>query len=261
MLDNVEQDLPNIDSLTDFIYIDQTRTKSILAQFINNGVQTSVKEEVTQTDSSTSEIGFNKWAIGKRSGTKQGSRKYACEFDASHSLPSLLLDLLDQYQFIHRDITKANIGNIVLFSGNYRIFDVSIFEKGIPLVLMMHEGKKSSKNKEEKVIMKALELFPKNLQIDLIDENDKRYWMALKKESLLINTEDLLLSNGTNSPYKWFVVGIIDEIPNGVKDTNTLFSDHKTQITEVSNLIREFIGRNEQSYSITPILIFRKITK
>ncbi|EGT79865.1 hypothetical protein BFQ30_00160 [Haemophilus quentini] len=261
MSNNAAQTLPNIDSLTDFIYIDQERTRNILAQFINKGVLTAFKEEFTETDSSTGEIGFQKWAIGKRSGTQQDSQKYAREFDVSHSLPFSLLNLLDQYQFIHRDIATANIGNIVLFSGDYRIFDVSIFEKVIPLALIMHEGKKSSKNKEEKAIMKALELFPKNLQIDLIDENDRRYWMALKKESLLINTEDLLLSNGTNSPYRWFVVGIVDEIPNGGKEPNTLFSDHKTQITEVSNLIKEFIGRNEQSYSITPILIFRKITK
>ena len=61
MSNNAAQTLPNIDSLTDFIYIDQERTRNILAQFINKGVLTAFKEEFTETDSSMGEIGFNKW--------------------------------------------------------------------------------------------------------------------------------------------------------------------------------------------------------
>lgn len=262
MSNNAAQDLPNIDSLTDFIYIDQERTRNILAQFINKGVLTAFKEEFTETDSSTGEIGFQKWAIGKRSGTQQDSKKYAREFDVSPSLPLSLLDHLSEQGFIKDKVADAKVGNIVHISGEYRIFDISLIDKALPILQFLQDEKEDIPPAD--VLSQFMQLFPKSLQIDIRDESGKLYWLPLKKESMRITPEDILLSNGVTNRDRWHVVGILENKPasesrKGIQPFK--FRDKKTQLLEINSTIKELIGRNDESYSITPILIFRKITK
>ncbi|WP_410685919.1 hypothetical protein [Avibacterium paragallinarum] len=260
MSNNVEQGLPSIDFLTDFIYIDQIKTRNFLAQFVNKGVLSAFKEEFIESDASASKLGVNKVFIAEKSGQQQDTQKYAREYDTSHSLPLTLLDLLSEHSFIKQSISDAAIGNLLLISGEYRIFDTSLLEKVIPVAGMVAGKSKKNISQEQQAINKALALFPKNLQIDLIDDNDVKYWVPLKRENLLINIDDLLLANGTYNADKWFILGILENMPSNHLENNR-FNDAKAVLSEMYNPMREIVGRDTESYSITPILIFRKITR
>lgn len=268
MSNNVEQDLLNIDFLTDFIYIDEIKTRNFLVQFVNNkGVLSAFKEEFSESDVSASKLGVNKVFIAEKSGQQQDMQKYAREYDASHSLPHSLLDFLDQYGFIKDKITEADIGNIVHISGEYRIFDISLLDKALPLLQMITEiDSDNSEVPPIHVMSQFMQLFPKSLQIDIRDEYGYHYWLPLKKEAMRINPEDIVLSNGVINRDRWHVVGILENKPDkdptlrkGIQPHK--FGDDKASLLEMNSAIKGMIGRNENSYSITPILIFRKISK
>lgn len=137
------------------------------------------------------------------------------------------------------------------------MFDASLLEKALPIATF--GGSKKKKDPTEKELKAILPLFPKNLQIDLIDDNGKQHWAALKKENLLIDIEDLFLSNGTRNADRWYLLGILENTPK-IEPTEH-FNDMKAEFSSVYNELKNFLGRNDESYSIKPILIFRKILK
>ncbi|KGQ31212.1 hypothetical protein P375_08005 [Gallibacterium genomosp. 2] len=267
MSNNVEQDLLNIDFLTDFIYIDEIKTRNFLAQFINQGVLSSLKEEFSESDSYSSKVGLNNVFVAEKGGQQLDSQKYSREYDASYSLPLTLLNLLSQHSFIKDKITEADIGNIVHISGEYRIFDISLLDKALPLLQMITEiDSDNSEVPPIHVMSQFMQLFPKSLQIDIRDEYGHHYWLPLKKEAMRINPEDIVLSNGVINRDRWHVVGILENKPDNDpamrKGTQPYkFLDNKADLLQMSSAIKEMMGRNIHSYSITPILIFRKISK
>lgn len=110
MSENVVQDSQNIDFLTDFLYIDQRRVNSLIAQLVRSGLLTSYKEEFSETDSRSGEFGLKLGLDAKTIGIQQDSQRVVREYDSSHSLPLMLLDLLDAYQFIKQG--RIDIPNI-----------------------------------------------------------------------------------------------------------------------------------------------------
>lgn len=256
---NVEgQEQQTIDFLTDFIYVDSIRAKQFISQLLTSGVMTSYKEEIASSDTMNARMGINKILVGERTNIEQDSEKWVREYDTSSFLPKNLLDLLGENGFIKTDISTAKIGHLVLISGEYRIFDISFIEKAIPLF------KKENKEAIPEGIDEFFNLLPKSLQLDIRDEKGNFYWSALKKESLLINVEDFILSNGITNRDKWFVLGILENLPKGKLKKGIQphkFEDDKSNIVSANQFIQEAIGRKETSYSVTPVLIFRKITK
>ncbi|WP_315569227.1 hypothetical protein [Haemophilus parahaemolyticus] len=253
------QDLPTIDFLTDFLYVDEKRAKQFLAQLVTEGVLSSYKEEIGNADSSTGELGFSSIITGKKTGNIQNSERYVREYDASHSLPSLLLDFLGQNGFIKNSIDNAQVGNLVLISGEYRLFDLSLIEKAMPFLNAVE-----NENPLPDGIDKLFNLFPKSLQVDIRDDRGNFYWLALKKEDMWINVDDVLLSNGITNRDKWFVLGILENLPDAKAKKGHhpyKFQDEKTDVLSIYDHIQELIGRKGSSYAVTPLLIFRKIGK
>lgn len=254
MQENVAQDSQDIDFLTDFLYVDQRRVNSLIAQLVRSGLLTGYKEEFSETDSRSGEFGVKLGLQGKASGAQQESQKIVREYDSSHSLPLLLLDLLDAHHFIKRGVDNAQLGNIVLVSGEYRLFDISTLEKVLPLL----QEQKFVNSKDQKTFKKTFDLFPKSLQLDLTD-GKYNYWSPLKKENLVIDTEDLLLSNGVHNLGEWYILGLLENTPN--QQAAPKFKDEKAAFSELYEHIKQMIGKPNNSYGVSPILIFRKITK
>lgn len=259
MLESKAQDLPRIDLLTDFIYIDDVKVRYFLAQLFRAGVLTQFKEEKAYTDSYKTNVGLNKIAVAQKESVLQDSNKLSYEYDTYHSLPSLLLDALSENNFIKKDILQAENGNLVLISGSYRIFDVGLLEKLMPIAKLFKNDKKAPKDRELNAMTEALKMLPKNLQIDLVDSHQNCYWASLKKENLLVNIEDILLSSGNLNKDEWFVLGILENRPNEFSEP--IFDDMKSQLSGVYDSMRRLFGRPDDSFSVTPVLIFRKILK
>lgn len=123
-------------------------------------------------------------------------------------------------------------------------------------------------------------LLPHGTQAILRGQRD-HVWCGLKEDCLITSTSELFLNHGVKIPGRWNILGILDARPDDVagppeqqfeaaksampNDSSGLF----TLVTQgfggfidgIAPLARMMLGRNSTSYGITPLLIFREITR
>ena len=86
--------------------------------------------------------------------------------------------------------------------------------------------------------------------------------MTINRDFLTINPDDMFLKYGGKIPGEWFVVGLIDALPEEHENNNNLnfpINPLKDGISEMLNAIKALAGRGDDSYGITPLVIFRKM--
>lgn len=282
------QDPQSIDSIFDFLFVDNERLRSWFAQVFDDGVLLSHKKTSHSGDASSKELSGTVEVGGKidaflasadmkgKGQARDGSNSFANtshekNFDATWSLPLSVLDRLDEFSFIQRDISTARIGSLVLLSGRPQIIDIKfmqdIWEPAVNFVL--GNQKITHKNKTEASSAKAAmanlnEIFrkmPPSPQMLLCDENENLTWACIKEEHMVVSTSSLALTHGDAISGNWHVLGVLDAVPNEyASEPLPLWKSELLQAA--SNLlgsIREMMGRPTNAYGITPVLIFRTI--
>ncbi|HDS8977637.1 TPA: hypothetical protein QHR34_002847 [Raoultella ornithinolytica] len=278
----MEQEQQSTDSLYDFLYVDNQRASSLLAQMHGPGVVTSIKHVTAEIDKSLSDAGFDlkilKSKIGVEETINQTQEK---SFDASWTLPINLLDKLDENDLIRTELNGERLGSTVLCKGKMRIFDISVFQKSVPFIAKMMEmeqpklppkAKKTNFNVDEQFIApgvtfgmmkEVLNIVPNTLQVDFINEAAQTIWMTINRDYLTINPDDMVLKYGSSLPGEWYVIGFIDALPEAEEDMMDTFTFEpnamKDGITGMLSGIRDLAGRSSNSYGMTPLVIFRKI--
>lgn len=275
----MEQESPTIDSLYDFLYVDKERASSLLTQLYAPGVVTSVKRVSSESEKTTNSGGFDlKLAKGNASIDEAISQTQERLFDASWALPINLLDKLSEADLIKTGISAERLGNTVLIKGKIRFFDISFFQKSLPFIgkMVMNEIPKGQRNKlklEDLPVSDGLtfgmvdnlfDVIPNTLQVDFVDDHGNNIWMTISKEYLTINPDDMVLKYGGVIPGEWFVIGLVDALPdyqNQYDLSYQQFPDHplKDGFKDMLKAIREMAGRSESSYGMTPLVVFRKI--
>jgi hypothetical protein len=93
---------------------------------------------------------------------------------------------------------------------------------------------------------------------------DYKVWMSLRKESLIIPPGDLLLKHGAGIAGVWNVIGILDAVPDA-QHPITMYTSPGGPImgmlTGFYPAARALYGRPSDAFGMTPILIYRKITR
>lgn len=275
----MEQGSQTTDSLYDFLYVDKERVSSLLTQLYAPGVVTSVKRVSSESEKTTNSGGFDlKLAKGNASIDEAISHTQERLFDASWALPINLLDKLTEADLIKTGISAERLGNTVLIKGRIGFFDISFFQKSLPFIgkTIMNDLPKNQKNRvklEEIPISEDMtfgmvdDLFnviPNTLQVDFVDDHKNNIWMTLAKEYLTINPDDMVLKYGGVIPGEWFVIGLVDALPDCEHQDNSGYQDFpehplKDGFKDMLKAIREMAGRSENSYGMTPLVVFRKI--
>jgi len=277
----VEQEQPSIDSLYDFLYIDKIRASSLTAQLYGPGVVTAIKMVTSDTDKSTKGVGLDVKILKGNTAVEEAiSHTQEKQFDASWSLPINLLDQLSEAGFIRHGLNGEQLGNTVSVKGNMRIFDISMLQKSIPFVSRMFsqeppklppKAQKKQPNADDievapgvtvGMVRDILNVIPNTLQVDFIDEQGNTIWMTINRDFLTINPDDMVLKYGGKIPGDWYVVGMIDALPDSHFDSSSLnfpINPLKDGISEMLNGIKALAGRGDDSYGITPLVIFRKL--
>lgn len=277
-----EHESQSTDSLYDFLYVDNQRASSLLAQMHGSGVVTSIKQVTAEVEKSQKDAGFDLKLIKSKVGVEE-SINYSHEksYDASWTLPINLLDKLDENGLIRVELNGERLGSTVLCKGRMRIFDISVFQKSIPFFAKMIEMEQpKSPNKGKKIninlddlpvapgvsfgmMKEVLNIVPNTLQVDFINEAGQTIWMTINRDYLTINPDDMVLKYGSNLPGEWFVVGFIDALPESESDFSEApvfeLNPMKDGITGMLSGIRDLAGRSNASYGMTPLVIFRKI--
>ncbi|MCU8695849.1 MULTISPECIES: DUF6414 family protein [Enterobacteriaceae] len=278
----MEQEQQSTDSLYDFLYVDNQRASSLLAQMHGPGVVTSIKHITAEIDKSMSDAGFDLRIVKAKTGVEETiNQTQEKSFDASWTLPINLLDKLDENGLIRKDLNGERLGSTVLCKGRMRIFDISVLQKSVPFIAKMMEmeqpklppkAKKSNFNVEEQFIApgvtfgmmkEVLNIVPNTLQVDFINEAGQTIWMTINRDYLTINPDDMVLKYGSSLPGEWYVIGFIDALPEAEEDEIDTLSfepnSMKDGIHGMLSGIRGLAGRSSNSYGMTPLVIFRNI--
>lgn len=254
----MEQSEQITDLLYDFIYIDDHKSKILLAQLESNGILTQIKNKYQEEDTNSGEAGVNKIVVAKKIGSTSQSEAVEHSFDTSLSIHLSLLHKLSEHNQIKHDITKSKIGDIVLFNGSVSVLDISTIQKLASSVHLFLDSKKGKSDKQVEAIIKAL---PSQIQFTFLNDENQRAWMTLSDKNMLISSSDLMLKYGSNLDGEWSVIGILDSTPSNDIDI-TASADNRemaTNFASISTQFKKMMGRDPSYFGITPLMIFRKI--
>ncbi|WP_446469229.1 DUF6414 family protein [Xenorhabdus stockiae] len=291
------QDSQGTGSLYDFLYLDKDRIYSIIAQLNGNGVLKTLKQTNGEKNSDTSELDMTGEANAMLLKAKGNAKKKLTEelhdsleltHDTTWSIPLQLLDLLAQGNHITFGTHNSRLGSLSLLGGCIKVFDVATLKQALPLFAQFmqsqeirdpsikNKNKKKSKNKVNSddieivpnvtfgVMNNFLSIVPDSLLIDFYEDTGNESWIMLNKNNLTINASDLFLKYGTSIPGKWYVLGIIDALPDHLADENEVeFDDDEHELraalSTMTEELRVAFGRKPRKYGVTPLIIFRQI--
>ncbi|WP_432481676.1 DUF6414 family protein [Moraxella sp. ZY200743] len=262
-------------SLFDFLYLDNIKIRSFYAQLTGFGSISSVKANNAQNSSLLQEgvVGVNAVAkvdvkLNYTEAENQSSEK---TYDAAPTMPREMINRLDELGFISRELGKKTAGNLVLLKGALSITDIETLKNLLEPTFcvaaeeefkhLYGEKKKQAIKKkidDSKPTVQLIKAIPYALEARLKVGKDM-VWMTLNREEMVGNPHDINLKHGKVLFGEYYVLGVLDAIPNDDMNIDMDTGSFGDVILELSQSLKETMGRNENSYGITPIAIFRVI--
>ncbi|MFT2133180.1 hypothetical protein [Stenotrophomonas maltophilia] len=254
-------------SVFDYLYIDKPRISYLLAQLDSNGVVASHKRLQGLTGTNSGEVkGSLKIMGASASAMESHSETSELHFDASWLLPGNVLDVLNDSSLIKTDLRTAEVGQIVLVSGNLSLFDIDLVKRlwdGMTAYMALEGAGKSSpkaaqaERKKMELAGKVIKDLPPALQLTINDGHDE-VWAQLNAQYMTLDPHSMTMKHGPNVQGTWHVVAILDAVPDEIvtssrRDT-AQFID---MMYPLMGGLRNLIGRPATSYGVTPLLLFR----
>ena len=264
----------------DFLYHDEKRVGSLLAQFDSSfGVLGQIKktQRFASRDTKAKRYGGTLGVKGALSGVREWRNESSESADDSNELvydplwrnAITLVSTMEK-----RDVSSSRsmeIGSIVRVRAAITVLDTDLFSpiladakmmrtlmnKSVPAAKAITEG-------EAKLIVAILKGIPRSLQAYIQAESGELMWCTMRRESMVVRAEEIMLKHGMHVPGTWDVLGVRDTAPvPDDKPSKTPDVARLGQLGEaLSKLVpigREAMGRPSERLGITPILIYREI--
>ncbi|NVM78727.1 hypothetical protein FHW83_004557 [Duganella sp. SG902] len=274
-----EQKSPSEEYLSDFLYIDTARLSHYYSQLSADGLVTQSKRLSKDTHKSTDNVGLKAVVTGSRQSEAGSETSIELQIDPTFSRPQDTLDALYSAGYIGDSLTDAGIGTLFLTHGSISMFDVRMLKTMWPHLgeVVAEEGAKNvvghaqrqkaraAAKKEYSAIMQLISNLPHSLHGSIISADHSLAWFTLKPECMLVNPDDLAFKHGCDLPGEWHMLGIVDAKPNDTIENIVKADALNAQLEGATRVmllhIRQFFGRPEDRYGVTPVLIFRTIKK
>jgi hypothetical protein len=279
----------------DFLYHDARRVGSFLSQFGAYGLVQQVKATEAAAESQSTKTTLSggmdvplvaKAGAGFDVTTSTDERDTAERtFDPLWTHARTLLDYLTEHNLIQHDIWNARLGQIILLKGSLVVLDATML-KGAwqrPVIRRLIEsgaktaakvGQPSASKDEIALLLEMLTLVPHSVQGVIIGTNFNA-WCSLSDAALVTTPSDLVLKHGAFIPGEWQVLGVLDAFlnmdplpnPDGTpaRNIDELVQQHvqtpvATALAAFAPAIRNLIGRPNNFFGITPLIIFREVS-
>ncbi|STY79417.1 hypothetical protein [Moraxella catarrhalis] len=268
------QELPNTELLFDFLYVDTYRIKSYYAQLTGRGALSLLKmsDNTSTTQLKEATLGVPTVGGGKLSFNALTNQLSEHSYDPMPSMPSDVINRLDELGFIERDLTVDNLGNLVLLSGKLGISDISLLKDVSDALLKQLAEEKSSLEtnpkkrkqvyeqeiKANKHIFDFLKQIPYSLEARLILGDDE-VWMTLNRDEIIGSAYEINFKHGDFLSGEYYVLGVLDATPNDDYQSPIIQTQFKLAMTTMVQDLKNLLGRPSTCYGITPVAIFRVI--
>ena len=227
--------------------------------------------------------------------TKEASTRV---YDPYWSNARAFLDHLSSNGLIHLDVTTAPMGGFVLISGGLNVIDLGMLKEAWKLPSIKRAalsgaqeaeggspGNRADRRRQQRahgssaqmseaesntqLMLELLSVLPHSIHA-IVASGFESVWCGLKEEYLTGSSSDFMLKHGVVIPGKWSILGILDGRPDYsdtgegdelIADPNSILSNSLLGIVanQLAPIVRLMLGRPIQSYSVTPLLVFRQV--
>lgn len=241
--------------IIDVLYKDSYRINSFLAQLAEGVIQNIKKQQSVSNDVNKkigSDIKVLKGEVDSKT-IEQRLLEYTIDQHDSKILKLLDLDELEELP------TLAD-AKLVHLSGQISIRNLKAMSEIFPIMTKNTSlfGINKAASKNIKQLEAILKIIPLNIEMDLYLKNNKTLHGILKEEYLLSSYNNIVATYGTNLPYKWHVIGILNN-KNHENTCNT--SSIRIALDTMNTVVNNFISEGCANYSFIPILIFKILNK
>ena len=118
-------------------------------------------------------------------------------------------------------------------------------------------------DKKMDILYKACSLLPMSVQAT-ISSSDLSIWFTLRDANLVIPVTDLQLQHGVTITGDWTFVGILDAVPDlaplGENPSEFKGGTFSSIHARFNSTMRQHLGRPNNSFGATPLLIYRQVS-
>lgn len=270
----MEQCFPKNDSLYDFIYLDKVRLSTLLSQLSNEGITSQLRKSITDSESNGATLGLNTLISAEKDSIRKFEEKVESSIDTSWILPMVLLNEINDK--IKRNPESAQLGELILISGDMLLLDFPTLKKNLPLIKHMIKQNQGEISEGINLGFNLMEVIQDSIQLRVKGKNNNnKYWMTLDPEFFTVNRENLAIKYGSILTGDWHILGYIDLKPvDKATSDNDDFHNYFNTETEstlmhqsimdlfVSNMdsLKAITGYNDEEFAITPIMIFKPVS-
>jgi hypothetical protein len=282
-----EREEPKLDSVLDFLYYDNRRVALLIAQFDDFGLLQQIERTETTAESATDKARMSA-NIGPRSlslqtGIDRGTEETGTDsskrvYDPFWVIPLSFRDYLEERGLLRNNLNTARIGQIVVVRGRLTILDMGLLKslwripeaKENAMQSALQNPGQDASNVERTVNMffQIADTLPHDVQCIFSTTNTNKVWALLRDEHITGSSSDLALRYGMGIDGEWSLLGIVDALPGDQEESqltrqaavaaieNNAIAGEIAKIAEVARAM----GRPQNAYGVTPLLIFREIT-
>lgn len=285
------EDLGPADSVYDFLYVDSRRLGLLLSQFGTDGVLTELSRTADEAAETGGGVSIKIARLEQKNTGKSGLIR---RFDPRWLVPLTFLDQAEGW--IQRNLSKATLGQIILLKVGVGISDVSFMKKlweapwvqraiadSIPQddTQQPSAQNRSARRRDERGAKKPpneqidltamvgtiMGMMPHAVQSTFATGDGHILWGTLTDEYLIGSAADLLLKHGTSIAGEWYVVAVIDALPDGLQfDELRARVELERESSQMSMIMQHFkpmlqlgFSRPAHAYGVTPLIIMREI--
>lgn len=271
------QESQNIESIFDFFYLDNPKIKSFYAQLNGLGALNTLKNtsQIGDTRKLEATVGVPAAAGGKMGNDHTVNTTSEHLYDGLPTMPREMINRLDELGFIQKDLSPENLGDLVLVQGYLNITDIEVMKgvidptikftlNSMPNTTAAHKEKRKKFEATIDPVIEFMKNVPFALSCNLFvpsESNDDltQVWMSLAREDMSSVIHDINFKHGEKLAGKWYVLGIVDAIPNSMDSSNIVLpnSGEMEQFKKAMSEMMKMFGRDDEAYGMTPIAIFR----
>lgn len=244
------------ENLVDFLYKDNYRIDSYMAQLLDGAVR-SVKQQENTLHGSSHSLSVFKYQYGKNNLT---SALNEYNIDPHDHNVVILLSSLD-LEPIYTAPPDECMGKLVHLQGSLSIRDFNLFNDLIPTFTKNASllGQSAKEARKIKSIWEIIEkVAPMNIELECELADGAIIRGILKEDYLLTAYRDIMSLYGTTLPGIWNVIGLLD-----TPASNNRFSSAgiRSMMDNMAAAASTLYNDNNSIATIIPVLIYRELSK
>jgi hypothetical protein len=248
------------DAVHDFLYVDRVRVSALYAQLFPQGTLTSVRTTSEQAFADDKNVGSDVKILKlEAKSSTSGHEGIEHVFDASWSVPLEVLSGLKDRSLIRRSLKDPHLGSIVLLDAHLRIIDYATMKDLWEPAFRAFAGEAQAKAMKD--LISFVKSVPHTMHAHFLT-SEAFLWASLEPENLTVPSADIVLKHGGLVSGLWKVLSVLDAFPiyGPAPELRSWSAGQATDgVLAAINILRTQIGRPQDWFGVTPLMIYRDI--